>query len=218
MTWRWRSRKDERARHEEWSAALNDVRGDVVQLREKLDGIMEYLSKLDHISEHVNKLGRLQYRTGQEQSAKLGDIDAGLTELLQHEIRQDELSRRLQLAEGRTDRLVAAILRWLDDLDELARKLEEDGPSSWAQLLAQWRDQALRELSGVEVLELPVVGRSFDARFCEGAQSVAVDPSEGRAPYEVLQVLRRGFVSGAGEIIRKALVVTARERSAKDES
>ena len=218
MTWRWRSRQDERARHEEWLAALNDVRGDVSQLREKLDGIMEYLSKLDHISEHVNKLGRLQHRIGQEQSAKLGDIDVALTELLQHEISQDEQSRRLQLVEGHADRLVAAMLRWLDDLDELSRKLDEDGHSSWGPLFTQWRDQVLRELAAVEVRELSVIGRSFDPRFCEGAQSVVVEPSEGRVPYEVLQVLRRGFVSDAGEIIRKALVVTARERSSDDES
>ena len=65
-----------------------------------------------------------------------------------------------------------------------------------------------------------MAGRSFDARFCEAAQSVEVDPHEGHAPYEVLQVLRRGFARASGEIIRKALVVTARERerSSDDES
>ncbi len=215
MVWRWWSRKEEEAQREEWSAALNDIRGDVSRSREKLD----------QIGEHVNKLGRLQYRTGQEHGAKLAGIDAALGELLQHQADLDEAWRRLQLAEGRLqltegrmDRLIAVMLRWLDDLDELLRQLGEETPSSWLQFLMQWRDQVLRELSALEVWELPVAGRSFDARFCEAAQSVEVDPSEGRVPYEVLQVLRRGFVRANGEVIRKALVVTARERSSEDES
>lgn len=217
MTWRWWSRKEARARHEEWSAALNEI-------HEIRDDVSRSREKLDQINEHVNKLGRLQYRTGQEHSAKLAGIDAALSELFQHQGSLDEASHRLQLVEERTDRLVAAMLRWLDDLDELLRQLGEDALSSWAPLLTQWMDQILRELSAIEVWELPVAGRSFDARFCEAAQSVEVDPSEGHAPYEVLQVLRRGFARASGEIIRKALVVTARERerererSSEDES
>ncbi len=215
MAWRWNNRRKEaETRREEWSAALNDIGGDVSRSREKLD----------QISEHVNKLGRLQYRTGQEHGAKLAAIDAALGELLQQRDSLEEAVRRLrlaedllQLAEDRTGRIVTVMMRWLDDLDELLRQLTTESPSSWAQTVAQWRDQILRELSALEVREMPVAGRSFDARFCEAAESVEVDPSEGRAPYEVLQVLRRGFVRANGEIIRKALVVTARERSSDDE-
>lgn len=89
-------------------------------------------------------------------------------------------------------------------------------------LLEQWAGQIVIALARAGIHETEHLGRSFDPEWAESIGTAAPVPREAIAvsgdgqdrsyvPYEVVEVVRRGFVGNDGRLLRKARVITVRE-------
>jgi molecular chaperone GrpE (heat shock protein) len=158
------------------------------------------------IQEHIGKLGRLHYKHSQEVQGRLEQITERLDKVVSEQEQRtaerqcsERLERQLQ---GTTEQLIA----WLDDLDAALVRLQ--GEEAWRSLLQQWRSQLKRTLTTADIHELQVLGTSFDPRWCESVGTTPPTPEASTVPYEIMEVVKRGFVTGDGKLLRKSQVIT----------
>lgn len=191
---------------------------DIVQLREQLT----------QIGEHVHKVARIQYKTGQDVQNKLERLSMGMDALQQWQDAHDVDRARLNMLESQIEHIAASLIHWLDDIDSVSSRLQGEGQDTWRQLLHQWTGEILAALAENGIRELDALGRSFDPRWAEAISTEARPPelvytSDGGkvrslVPYQVMEVVKRGFINSDGRLLRKAQVITLREGTAGDYS
>lgn len=185
--------------------------------------------KLGVVTDQLAKLSRFVYRTNQDHTSKFDQFGASLTELLEVHAKLDAVSQQWQTAKRDTDSLVDGILHWLDDLDHLRAGLDQSAENPWMRMVDVWTEQLLESLKCVGIHELQVRRLAFDVRTAESVgtvrldtliqnQSVEENAMTTYLPYEVVQVVRRGFADADGRILRKATVLTLEMREGYGES
>lgn len=171
---------------------------------------------VESTQEQIGKLARLQYKNAQDIQGKLERLNERLDLLA---ARQEERTAERMHAERLTTQLQAmacSLVAWIDDIDGLLARLQGNDQEAWRNLLEQWSAQLLRSLAIADIHEMQVLGNSFDPQTCD---SVGTSPRKplsigifgeeaGAAPYEIVEVVKRGFVTGDGTILRKAQVIT----------
>lgn len=199
------------------------------QLGERLFSIGEQLTRFTGqvagigeqaagIGAQVNKLARIQYKTGQELQGKLDRVAAGMDSVQRWQFDHDVDADRLNVLEQQVEYLTMAIIGQLDDIDLVCDGLNGEGSETWRQLLRLWGDRLLAVLAGVGVYEADVVGRTFDPQLSEAIGAVArhIPAGGGESagpivPYEVVEVVKRGFYRNDGRLLRRAQVITLLE-------
>ncbi|BBB92618.1 MAG TPA: nucleotide exchange factor GrpE [Methylomusa anaerophila] len=188
------------------------------QIAEMKDG----LTRLEDMSEagvsqsadfnaQIAKLARLQYKSGQEIQAGLAGLHQMLGQVLE---RQAELAldtAQVDVLNKQNEQLRAALIDQLDELDAVCARLDAAAEHSWQTVLNQWRCRISRALAEVGILEVEVVGKTFAPEIAECVGTVIRPAGSPEIPYEVAEVLRRGFITRDGVLLRKAQVVTYRE-------
>lgn len=163
-------------------------------------------------NELVSKLTRMQYKNFQEIQHKLERMEKQLlgmndwheSEAVRKQGANDQAWKMKTMAEN--------MFRWLDDMDALQARMDAANDTSWARLLEQWSTQLAATLAIADIHELQVLGTSFDPQWSESIGTRARKPNvNANIPYEILEVVRRGFMSGDGTLIRKAQVITWKE-------
>ncbi|MEW6663167.1 MAG: nucleotide exchange factor GrpE [Bacillota bacterium] len=192
----------------------------IAVLLEEISGNREQVAEIEAV---LNKLARVQYKTGQDIQGKLDRLTATTEAMRQwqaaHEIDKD----RLESLERQVAYLVETLIAWLDDIDLVLSRLQGER-QTWGALLEQWATQLVRALAATGIRELDLLGRSFQPQWAEaiGAVNRSGLPAaeDGRTreyvPYEVLQVIKRGFATEDGRLLRKAQVITLKEEEAHD--
>ncbi|MFZ5651840.1 MAG: nucleotide exchange factor GrpE [Bacillota bacterium] len=187
----------------------------VARIAGQLAGVGEQSAE---IGSQVNKLARIQYKTGQEIMGKLDRLAAGMDLVQRWQSDHDAGASRLNVMEHQIEYLTGVIIGQLDDIDFVCAGLQGEGRENWRKLLRPWGDRLLAALAEVGVYEVDVIGRTFDPQLAESIGAVARDSSAGggetsgpRVPYEVVEVVKRGFVLSDGRLLRKAQVITVRE-------
>ena len=187
----------------------------IAVLREEQSGTREQVIE---IAPALNKLTRVQYKTGQDIQAKLdrlaATLEAGLAWQAAHEIDKD----RLQLLERQVDYLAETLIACLDDIDLVSRRLQGE-EKAWGALLEQWATQLVRALAAAGIHELHLLRHSFQPQLAEAIGTIsrfALPPAEDGGtrdyvPYEVIKVIKRGFATEDGRLLRKAQVITLKE-------
>lgn len=172
------------------------------------EGLRELLARMTEVEQQLTKVARLQYKGAQD---TLDTVHELATRLSEYETERNRVeAERIRAAVDR-DHLIARLLTWLDSLDALGRPLASDD-AAWQ---STWRADLVAQLADLGLEEVDVVGHPFDPALAESLSAVppddplAVQFGDGRAPYLVVQVLRRGFMKD-GRIYRKAHVVTIR--------
>ncbi|MHB1418558.1 MAG: nucleotide exchange factor GrpE [Bacillota bacterium] len=198
----------------------NLVNEGITVLREEINGNHEQLADIEVL---LNKLARVQYKTSQDIQGKLDRLTADIEAVQQwqtaHEIDKDRLIR----LERQVDYLAETLIAWLDDIDLVLSRLQGEG-QTWVALLEQWATQLVRALAENGIHELELLGRSFQPQWAEAigtvTRSALPTAEDGRTreyvPYEVLKVIKRGFGTEDGRLIRKAQVITLKEEEADD--
>ncbi len=193
----------------------DEFAGNTDQLREQLSQLGEQSAE---IGVQMNKLVRIQYKTGQEILAKIDRITAGMDAVQRWQTDQEVNVARLNEMERQIDFLTGILVRWLDDIDYVCAGLQGEDQGRWRQLLEQWGGQLLTALAEVGVREMDLLGRTFNPQWAESIGTVARDPSgvDGEitrllVPYEVVSVIKRGFVYSDGRLLRKAQVISIQE-------
>lgn len=175
-----------------------------------LESVENKLRELDadmaEVHQQLTKVARLQYKGSQD---ILDAIHELVSLLEQYETERNRVETERIRAAVDLDRLIGRLLAWLDSLDAVTRPLATTD-DSWQ---SAWRADLVEQLADLGLQEVDVVGRAFDPALAESLGTVppdhplAVPFGDERAPYLVVQVLRRGFKKD-GRIYRKAHVVT----------
>lgn len=217
MLWRlWKNKKNQTLAHmQELLSPIN----------QQLTTLNQQLSDSSHqnmeMGEQLRKLGRLQYKSGQEVQGKLEGFNTRLDEVQQWQDAYTIDKSQLDTLEQQIGQVSEILLVWLDDLDLLATSLREQGQEGWLKLLETWTHQILQALQIHGIGEMPLVGTSFNSMLAESIGTVARQPVKAALaeeetafislPYEVAEVVKRGFVYQGGTLLRKAQVITYQE-------
>ncbi|KLU61954.1 protein GrpE [Peptococcaceae bacterium CEB3] len=215
MEWKfWSKQKNGLARIEEQMAQTNQRLG---VLQEQLG---ESARQAAETSEQVRKLGRLQYKMGQDWQGKFEGLNSGLAAIREWQAVYAVDKPLLETLGRQSEYLAEFLLTWLDDLDLLTSHLHNNEQESWYQLLDKWTRQVVQALQILGLREIPLLGTSYDAVVAECIGTVERpeklrDERDEQArisvPYEVAEVVKRGFILGNGKLKRKAQVIIYRE-------
>lgn len=173
------------------------------------------------MGEQLRKLGRLQYKSGQEVKGKFEELNTRLDAIEQWQDACTIDKSRLDTFEQQIGQVSEILLVWLDDLDLLSTSLREQGQEEWLKLLGTWTSQVLQALQIHGIGEMQLVGTSFNPTLAESIGTVVRQPRGTKAmeaetvrfflPYEIAEVVRRGFIYQNGTLLRKAQVITYQE-------
>ncbi len=178
---------------------------------EQLQDAVEDLSgQANSVLEQLNKLGRLQHKNGRESSEHLQKLLTGVEELLRDQAERQRLELRIAQLEDQVNGLLAGAIRWLDDLDVLSDSLQGAAREVWWPMLRQWTERLLMQLEESGVRELPVAGAAFNPKWSEAVGVVEQAQAPDAQPYEVVKVVRRGYLRDNGMVLRKAQVMTVK--------
>jgi len=190
-----------------------------------MDGqLAQNAGQLTETAAQVQKLGRLHYKTSQETQSKLDRLMTGMEKVQHWQEQYLQETVQLQLKEKQITALAEAVIKQLDDIDNIRRALKDElkdaARDNWRQMLEQWAVRMVQALAEAGILEIAMQGQSFDPRRAEAIATVTrtealkmcVDTdADALIPYQVVAVTRRGFVTPEGRILRKAQVITVRE-------
>lgn len=185
------------------------------------DLIKQLNEQLNQIGDQVNKFARIQYKMGQELQSKMERLNTGLEALEQRQTTYDRDLKNLNSLKYQIEYLTEVLINRLDDIDLLYARLKGEGQETWQKLLEQWAFQLLEALGQIGICELNLTGSSFDPRLAESIGTVnrntvfteSLEPGDGRAavPYQIVEVVKRGFIYNDGRLLRKAQVITLQE-------
>lgn len=186
----------------------------LLQMKSVQENLAATNEQIKNISDQVTKLTRLQFKSSKNTDEKLGDIASALT--VQSE--RDALLSANQRYEQQQELIVKHMIHLLDDLDHVASGIKENDPV-WHDLLKQWSSSIVASLQEIGICQLDVNGKTFNPEVSEALQTVSRDklPVAPTVPYQVVDVLKRGFVNKNGRLVRKANVITVREDEANGE-
>ncbi|WP_019413483.1 nucleotide exchange factor GrpE [Paenisporosarcina sp. TG20] len=175
------------------------IRKDVSSLDEKIEAT----------NEQIKRLTRLQFKSAKTMEEEFEKIKSSL----HAQKEQDNLISQLDEYANKQQHLIEHLIRLLDEMDHISSGLN-DGQESWRQLLEEWSRNLVGSLNEVGIHELNVLGEGFDPKLSEAMKSVEIDSLDqatmGTVPYQVVEVLKRGFVDDKNNLIRKAQVVTVK--------
>jgi molecular chaperone GrpE (heat shock protein) len=170
--------------------AIEKMRGELVDVR----------GELSEVHGQMAKLMRLQYKTGKKTEEKIDGLKIAMD--VQHE-------ERIEGYKQQQKNFIEDYISLLDEFDRVASGLTED-QLMWHQLFRQWSGRIILRLREAGIREMDVLDKPFDAKVSEGVKTVplAALEKEGAFPYQVITVLKRGFIDADERLIRKAQVIT----------
>ncbi len=151
---------------------------------------------VNNINEQLTKFIRWNYRNQRNASDAMQTMQESLETIVSE--RQESQRRLLAMQVHWTQLMIS----WLDDLDLLTHE-SQGMPSSWSQLVERWSKQILEALAANGISELVVLRKAFDPKKCEALGSTKDEVGQ---PYEVVKVLRRGYIQ-EDRVYRKAQVI-----------
>lgn len=195
------------------------------ELNEKLDQLLQEKNEkpfseleeaLKENAEQINRLSRLQYKTGQELLKKIAPIYDTLGDLSNVCMTGKE-SIKIATLENRHHTLVLTLLQSIDAIDIILLNQKEKISAEWEGFLSSIQQSELEGLQKTGIQEIHLIGSAFNSIFAESVDSIAFsqleNPRQDYLPYEIIGVLKRGFVNDEGKVIRKAQVVTIGQKA-----
>lgn len=217
MTWKpWSSKKNKTL--EQMQELLTPINQNLTLLSQQVNSSSEQITE---VGEQLRKLGRLQYKSSQEVQGKLGGLDTRLEAMQQGQDAYAIDKSQLEALEQQIGHVSEILLVWLDDLDLLSISLRDQGQEGWQKLLETWTSQVLQALKIHGLVEMHLLGTSFDPKIAEAigtmprqhakVKTMEEDSSLVSLQYEISEVVKRGFVNNEGTLLRKAQVMTYEE-------
>lgn len=196
MSWRfWKKEVNEEKNIQEETRELE-------QLKEELTTIQ---SQIKSVSDQVTKLTRIQFKSSKNVEEKLDRFNINFSEIY----KQNDM---IQSYEKKQSLVLEQMIRLLDEMDHVVSGINESD-QVWYPLLKEWSLAVEKTLETMGVYTLNVIGETFNPEVAESMEAVAkatlhIPPA---VPYEVIEVLKRGYIDENGKILRKAKVITVKE-------
>lgn len=221
MGWRfWENKK-----RSETEKTLELLKGEIFQINKKSNAIEEHLQEFKHKTEVINqhlennkntiqKILRLEYKSSQEILNKLNQID----ETMDYGKRYIKAEREKDYLIEERNFIIEKTIQWLDDIDLIYSRLNKQSQEYWVQLLQNWQKQIIKSLEMLKINEIDVIGKTFNHEFAEAINTKKKEVNKDYLPYEVIDVLQRGFMLENGTLLRKAKVITIEEKEWEEEN
>src|SRR5690625_206855 len=175
------------------------------QIKELQEATTDIHTQMGNLSDQIKKLTRMQFKSSKNTEEKIDDLGS----LLAVQSKQNDLIDRY---EKQQDFFKENMIDLLDELDHVSSGIKEDD-QAWQALLDQWSRTIEKNLREMGVFEQHVMGQTFNPETAESLKTVGKDTLNIRpeVPYQIIAVIKRGYVSEKGRLIRKAKVVTVEE-------
>lgn len=170
------------------------------------------------LAEQVTKLSRLQYKTSKDMQGKVDVLQDSISSLQTRQNNDnDEKDLHIIRTETNIEEVANSLIRWLDDLDLVCSNIIGEEQEEWKKILKQWSNQISEQLECLGIIELQVIGTSFDPTLAESIGTTSKNKADTKykeiavqtdIPYQIVEVLKRGFIRKNGALLRKAQVIT----------
>ncbi|WP_425058477.1 hypothetical protein SCACP_31300 [Sporomusa carbonis] len=203
-------------RHREFEHAVGLLASQQQEIKDAINEISkrtaENLQQQDEFSGQLAKLTRLQYKSGQEVQAKLEQLAQGLKAVRQWQAEYDAKTDSFITVSRQREYLLDVLLCQLDEIDMACAGLNDKENNAWQPLLHQWAQRIVAALAELGIYEVDIIGKTFDPQVAIGVGVMPRAPgTAANIPYEVAEVVKRGFVDSEGRLLRKAQVITYQE-------
>ncbi|PSR34879.1 MAG: nucleotide exchange factor GrpE [Sulfobacillus benefaciens] len=157
---------------------------------------------IEELNDQLTKFVRWSYRNQKSTLESLQNLQADWTTFRSN----DEATVRE--LEATLEQLSRDLMGWVDDIDAVFQAAGQDNAVGDKGLMGRWLAQLIQRLHTLGYEECLVRGTLFDPRTSEalGTTGEWVDDTRQPRRYEVVSVLRRGFLRH-GVLHRKAQVV-----------
>lgn len=213
--WKNRNKSEEHMVIEELRDQTVQIHGKSRDIEKQLFITDERIGSLSRQSEEneelINKAMRLQYKTSQDLLHHLKNLEIQMEVVREWQNQYDRDLAEKQILRLRLEKMTDAYIQWIDELDIVCEKIYENGQDSWQQLLRMWQTNLLNTLAQMGIQEIAILGHSFDPSWAEAVDTVVPKADRIYEPYEVVEVVKRGYIREDGRLVRKARVVTIRE-------
>ncbi len=181
---------------------------------------IELQETMEENTEQVKKLTRMQYKTGQQFTKEQTRLEQKINDL------RATANKRETGHCHHVQAVVPEIVQWLDDIDRVRAGLGKGEQDNWDRLLLYWANRLKKMLDYFGFYELEVRGKPFDPAVAKSVKTIGRAELEllknnfDRDPvnYEVLEVIKRGYVDGNGRLFRKAEVITLAEEDENEKN
>lgn len=179
-----------------------------LELEQLQEQMTDMDAKMTNVTELITKLTRVQFKTSKTTEEKLTNLETELS--IQDQ--RDALLQENQQYKRWQDSSIENTLQLLDEIDHVLSGIN-DNDQVWYNLLEKWSRDLLGGLEKVGVFQMNILGKSFNPEVSESVKAVEKDSLNVTpiVPYQVIEVLKRGFTNTNGELTRKAHVITVRE-------
>mgnify|MGYP001001353922 CR=1 FL=1 len=186
----------------------SEVEGYLPRFDDKLEGINQ---QLENNESAIQKSMRLEYKSSQEILMKLNQLNEKIDKTTDYSERYIEFEHEKDNLIKEKDFILQRIIQWLDDIDLICDKIDGQGHEYWIRLLEEWQKQIIKTLEILGVYEIDIMGKTFNHEIAESISTKKKGTDKDYLPYEVVDVLQRGFILEDGTLLRKAKVVTIEE-------
>ncbi|HEY3424275.1 MAG TPA: nucleotide exchange factor GrpE [Negativicutes bacterium] len=172
------------------------------------------LQQQQELNGQLAKLMRMQYKSGHETQVKLEQLQQEVTKMQQWQTKYDSETENGDTLRRQQEHLLTVLFCQLDELDTARSGLNDKENISWQSLLSQWAQKIVASLAQIGIYELDIMGKTFEPQIAEGVGTIPRMPgTDANIPYEVAEIVSRGFVNSEGYLLRKARVITYMEVS-----
>lgn len=190
----------------------NTVEDYLHKFENKLDGINQQLENNENV---IQKLLRLEYKSSQEIIKKLNQVNDKIDETMDYSERFIEVEREKSNLIKEKNFILENNIQWLDDIDLIYDKIYGQDQEHWIQLLEGWQKQIIKSLEILRIYEIDIIGKTFNHEVAESVSTKKKEVNKDYLPYEVVDVLQRGFILEDGTLLKKAKVITIEEEMRK---
>lgn len=177
-----------------------------------LNSSQQEFSRINQIisqnEEQFKKNTRLCFKNHQELMTKLNE-QASINQKV------EQLLALNGKKEKQLQNIAQGVIEFLDSIDQVAQGLSKQD-FAWAPIIKHWQKQQLQMLANLNIYEMSLRGEIFNAQKAVALKTV--NPAEvinfnhnEIKPYQIVDVIKRGFVDRNNNVIRKAQVITVRE-------
>lgn len=197
------------------------------QIVGKSNAIEEYLQRLEYKLEGLNqqlennegaiqKSLRFEYKSSQEILKQLNQVNEKIDETINNSEKYIEFEREKTNLIKERNFILEKNIQWLDNIDLICDKIDRQGQEYWIQLLQSWQKQIISSLKVLKIYEIDIIGKSFNHEIAESIGTKKKEVNRNYLPYEVVDVLQRGFILEDRTLLRKAKVITIEEEEEKE--
>ena len=185
--------------------------------------LQKYDNKLYEMNQHLNnnedliqKSLRLQYKSSQEILKKMEPMNERMDKMLDYKEKYIKIEQEKDSAIKEKNYILERYIQWLDDIDLICDKLNLQEQEYWVKLLQNWQKQILKSLDLLGIHEVDVLGKSFNSTVAESVSTIKKKMNKEYMPYEIVNILQRGFIFEDGTLLRKAKVISIEEEDKEE--